>query len=369
MRCHQTERVLMEDAQNIAPNEHAKLCETCAEALLAVRTARLVLQNHEIVVPPGSKRRAWQAMEKKQRRKEIVLPIFAFSASFAAVALFYLVAPSALHQETHAVEQSNPQLEQTRLVEKKPAVVQRERMLELTEPRLEESVIEVGVEQNTSRKAVERNAKLKRIAAKAKPVHKTSGPDLVATLEAAKDALPSNAPRAAELAERVLGAAEKTTILEAEALAVLADAERRQQRHPEAAALYLRVADHPAGGPFAEEALLQRALILAQLENTIEAIALLELAEKRFASGPTAPERAALLAQMLLQSGDPQAAADAIERASNVGRSMKLLTRRLEVARALSAIQPSRAHALLEPLLDARTPASLRAEAELLLKQ
>lgn len=200
-----------------------------------------------------------------------------------------------------------------------------------------------------------------------------TGRNLDAALQEAKAALVTDAPRAAVLAERVLVAVPKTTQQEAEALVILADAERRRGRLAASAELYSKVAAHPRGRSFAEEALLQRALILARTDQASEVLATLAIAAEQFPRGATAPERAALAADMYLRKREPLRAAEEIERAASLGRSLKLLERRLEVARALLAedaeLHRARARTLLEALLDPSTPEALRLEAEALMKK
>lgn len=190
----------------------------------------------------------------------------------------------------------------------------------------------------------------------------------VETLQAARRALPSDAPRAAALAGRALQAT-RVPAVEAEALAVLADAERRRGRLLEALALYRRLAGHPSGAAYAEEAHLQSALILERTGAAAEALAELDRAEARFPRGPTGPERAALAAGLLLSRGDPEGAAAVIERAPTAGRSLELLRRRLEVARVLAATDPPRARRISSPLLEADNPPELRAAARELLEK
>jgi hypothetical protein len=173
-----------------------------------------------------------------------------------------------------------------------------------------------------------------------KPAHET--------LALARAALPSDAPRAAELAEGVLEQRPSLPI-EAEALAILADAQRRAGKSRLAAETYQKVAQHQNGRAFAEEALLQRATLLRDLGESDGAKAALDLAAERFADGPLAPERTALLARLLLDEGRIKDAADAIERAPKGALSVEVLERRLEVGRALLPLDPARAKALLSP--------------------
>lgn len=375
MSCEQTEQVLRDEAENLALGAHAGACDDCARALAAVRSARRTLLEHEIVVPAGSKRRAWAELEKRHRRSQLWQPVFAFAGAFAVAGVVVSVWPGMMQAPVQMAENETrvePSLEaavpqRISLTKESPKeTLQGERPLQVSELQIQETALDPAkIAQQEKRDVVTKQARVKSLSGRAV----ISTPELDATLREAKAALPKDAPRAAELAEQVLDAAPKTTPLEAEALAVLADAERRRGRNNEAAALYARVVLHPAGEAFAEEALQQRALIFARTDNNTEALAVLAIAEKRFPAGPTAPERAALFAELALKNGDPLGAADAIDRANNMGRSLKLLARRVEVARALLPQHRERAHALLAPVLDARTPAALRADAELLMKK
>src|SRR5262249_9137367 len=132
-------------------------------------------------------------------------------------------------------------------------------------------------------------------------------PDTTA-LEAARTALRRDPPRAAELAEGILKDGASGPV-EAGALAILADAERRRGRLREAASTYAKVRDHAEGAPYAEEAMLQRALLLVRVHEDAEALLELDRLERAHPDGPTAPERASLAASLLLARGDPEAAA------------------------------------------------------------
>jgi len=114
------------------------------------------------------------------------------------------------------------------------------------------------------------------------------------SLEAARALLPVDAARATELAQEVLAAPSAPSI-EVEALAVVADGLRRSGEYAAAADYYARVARHPAGEAFAEEALMRRALLLADnLEDFVGALAALREAEERFPGGVLEPERETL---------------------------------------------------------------------------
>jgi hypothetical protein len=178
------------------------------------------------------------------------------------------------------------------------------------------------------------------------------------TLELASEALPNDAPRAAELAERVLESGAKGE-LEARALAILADAERRRGFARRAELAYARLRDHPRGGPYAEEAMLQRAMLLVELGERSGALEELSRLEGSHPRGATAPERVSLAAKLHLANDDAALAAEVILRARVEGTSLELSKRRIEVARALVELDPGRALELV-----AGAPASLRAQAE-----
>lgn len=193
-------------------------------------------------------------------------------------------------------------------------------------------------------------------------VRARSAEQQASTLATARSVLADDAPRAAALAAHVLQE-RPSERLEAEAVAVLADAQRRRGLTREAAELYQRVARHAEGRPFAEEALMQRALLLAELEGPRAALEDLEEAARRFPNGPTAPERTTLSARLHLALGDAAGAAEVIERARVSGVSLSLLETRIAVGRALFDAQPERVRALLAPALDPSAPKEIRQQA------
>jgi hypothetical protein len=194
------------------------------------------------------------------------------------------------------------------------------------------------------------------------PVDAAEPARYVSTLETAKAELAHDAPRAAALAQQVLDQ-NPPQAQQAEALAVLADAERRRGNASLAASLYDRLARHPSGGPFAEEALLQRAILLADLGDDQGALGALRRADEKYPAGATTPERTALEAKLLLLGGDALRAAEVIESARNVGVSLELLRRRVEVARALLESSPQRSLSLVAPACEPSVPSSVRAAA------
>ena len=112
-------------------------------------------------------------------------------------------------------------------------------------------------------------------------------------------------PEKAIAVARELSTQEVVPSIRVEALAILADGLRRTGQHAEAAAAYADVAAHPSGDPFAEEALLQRALILNErLHDPASALVALDEANRRFPKGPLAPERGALARRIHAQSTD-----------------------------------------------------------------
>jgi hypothetical protein len=81
-------------------------------------------------------------------------------------------------------------------------------------------------------------------------------------LDEARKVVARDAAKAKALAEGVLEE-KPAPLLEIGALLVLADAHRRTGAWNEAASAYQRVAEHPHGQPYLEEALLRRAQILS----------------------------------------------------------------------------------------------------------
>lgn len=170
------------------------------------------------------------------------------------------------------------------------------------------------------------------------------------TLAAAQQALANDAPRAAALAEEVLGQGPSSEI-EVQALALLADAERRRGAHRRAYQVYGRVAGHPGGRGYAEEALYRQAALAMELGQVEEALGPLREAEKLFSNGPLAPERVVLMAHLELKRGHPDRAAAALLRVPVEGRPSLLAEARLEVAAALARRSPALARSLLTPIL------------------
>jgi hypothetical protein len=189
------------------------------------------------------------------------------------------------------------------------------------------------------------------------------------TLAVAKQALAEDPPRAAALAEQVLGQAPGPEI-EVQALALLADAERRQGAHRRAFQVYGRVARHPGGRGYAEEALYRQAALATELGQEQEALGPLKEAENLFPRGPLAPERAALLSRLELKNGHPERAAAALLRVPVEGRPALLAEARLEVAQALWSQDPEQARSLLQPILsDNGVPVELLRRAQVMLGQ
>lgn len=166
-------------------------------------------------------------------------------------------------------------------------------------------------------------------------------------LKTARAVIETDAPRAAEIAERVLSRSPPAE-LEAEALAVLADAERRRGYLDAAAASYAKLRDHPRGQGYAEEAMLQRALLFEKLQLPNAALSELARLQSSHPRGVSAPERAALAAKIYLAKNDPRRAAQVILDAHFEGYSRALENRRAEVARALEEIDPQLAEKLMK---------------------
>lgn len=161
-----------------------------------------------------------------------------------------------------------------------------------------------------------------------------------AALTRARAILVEDGPEAQRIAERVLERrAEGAEAVDA--LAVIADVHRRAGAHRRAAAFYARVAEHPAGEAYAEEARLRQARALLAVGDLESALAVVAVAQRRFEGGPLSPERAALQAKVWLRKGDPERAADGLESADPRALSVQAACR--EVARALDATDPERA--------------------------
>lgn len=141
-------------------------------------------------------------------------------------------------------------------------------------------------------------------------------------LSEARAALDANAPRAARVAQEILAAAPDDRV-ELEALLLLADAERQNGKASIAADHYRRVAEHPRGKGYAEEALLHRARLLERIGDSRGALEALRRAESSAPNGALAPERCRLEAELYTKAGDLAAAIEAldrgIERARNNG--------------------------------------------------
>lgn len=127
-------------------------------------------------------------------------------------------------------------------------------------------------------------------------------PTAEAQLDLAHQVAAVDATRAETLAREVLGRAPSPK-LEARALAILADARRRNGAKDEAAALYRQVAEHSSGAPYAEEALYQAARLLYEMRRHKEALSALNEAHQRFDAGPLGPERHALAAAVYEATG------------------------------------------------------------------
>jgi hypothetical protein len=179
---------------------------------------------------------------------------------------------------------------------------------------------------------VEPRAPKKRAVAKVVP--EVVLPDPVVELKMAREVLERDSPRAAEIAERVSQRSVPAEV-RVEALAVLADAERRRGSLLQAARSYAKVIDHPRGRGYAEEAMMQRALLYVELKDYSSALNELTRLEAQYTSGVSAPERAALAAKIYLERGDARAAAKVLLEAKFDGRSRVFELRRREVARVL----------------------------------
>lgn len=188
-------------------------------------------------------------------------------------------------------------------------------------------------------------------------------------LDEARSVVKKDARRAAEIATDVMENAPSPQI-EADALAVLADASRRAGDVGAAARLYLALADHPNGHAYGEEALLRRALVLRGQGRIEEATSALERAHADYPNGPLAMERAALSARVALADGDPRRGAWALLRAKCCGgASVELATATLDVAAALVRVDRVLARRVLARMGGKPLPADLEARRRALLEQ
>jgi tetratricopeptide (TPR) repeat protein len=186
-------------------------------------------------------------------------------------------------------------------------------------------------------------------------------------LESARAWLPTAPQRALELAQDLLDHQPEPPV-EAGALAVLADAQRRTRQLARAADTYLRVADHRSGRAYAEEALYQRALLLNELGDRRAALEALDRAKRAFPTGALLPERLALTLRLLIDAGEIAKAATTIEEMpTDVGPSLELLDRRIEVARGLLGTDATRARRLLDVPEIRRAPSPQRERAAAIL--
>jgi hypothetical protein len=155
--------------------------------------------------------------------------------------------------------------------------------------------------------------------------------------------------RARAIAERVLAQRSGGTD-EVEALLIAGDLRRRSGEAEEAERFYGRAAEHPAGESFAEEALLRRAAMLAELGRADRALAVLAECQARVGRGALSSERAALAARVHLMRGAPAEAAAALEGLGSAP-DRTLDRARIEVARRLAGADRDRARRLIAPLL------------------
>jgi hypothetical protein len=141
-----------------------------------------------------------------------------------------------------------------------------------------------------------------------------------------------------------------------EALLLLADARRRSGRHEDAVDAYRAILDHPERRAFEEEARYQLAHLLHGLSRDSQAIKELAVAHRLHAEGALGPERCALWASILFESGDISGAARVLETAPR-GWSRVLDAQRLQVAQGLLVEAPVRAAKLAgEVVGDAQAP-------------
>lgn len=192
-------------------------------------------------------------------------------------------------------------------------------------------------------------------------------PAAVDRVKQAREALPVDAKEARAIAQEVLEQKPAPEI-EIEALMISADASRRGGDLQAALSFYRRVADHPRGAPYAEEALLRAARIHVALGDPLVAVQLLSRARERFPSGALEPERHALGANIQRNTGRIDEAASWIESVRVDHKSLPLAREQLAVASVLIDSDRRRAEALLKPLLDPSWPLEIRDAARVVLE-
>lgn len=178
-------------------------------------------------------------------------------------------------------------------------------------------------------------------------------------VERARAALPVDAKEARAIAEAVLEENPSPEV-EIEALMISADASRRGGDLAAALSFYLRVARHPKGELYAEEATLRAARIHAARDQHRAALSVLSEARRRFAAGPLLPERLALEAGLHRLAGELTAAAAVLDAAPGVGGSLPLAREQLAVGTALIERDRARAWRVLSALRAPELPLELR---------
>ena len=156
---------------------------------------------------------------------------------------------------------------------------------------------------------------------------------------------------------------------EVTALAILADAKRRSGAPLEAASLYQRVADHTEGAGFAEEALMQLALIHIDAGKGSKALSIIEETHERVGTGVLGPERAAMAARVHLEAARPIEAADALDTVDPEQSTYEIDHLRLATADALLGTDPSRAASLAVMVIDGSAPDELKDAARAILRK
>lgn len=166
-------------------------------------------------------------------------------------------------------------------------------------------------------------------------------------IQRARAMVGEDAVEAGRVAQAALTRA-RDAVDQVDALAVIADAHRRSGQLAEAARVYGRIAAHPAGQAYAEEALLRRARVLLSLKDGNGALDAVNEAQRRFPNGTLAPERCAVQARIWLHLDQPARAADVLLGCPSETLGVQEILQ--DTARALTGHDPARAQDLLRRL-------------------
>jgi ferric-dicitrate binding protein FerR (iron transport regulator) len=398
--------VRFSEEEALALETHAASCRECSAMLARVRSIKKTALTQRTAVPPaGARVEIWERLEARSGRGVLglraVYALAAFATVAAALLMFYRSPPPPPAVEVAPMAAGVPEPEDDSIrvtggrlypeagakwtveddglavkvvIESGMVEIEVEaahafevatadarihvlasrfsvaRKLEGTEVRVDRGAVDVWPRGRTTPLALAEGKSVLIVEAveeaKPKTPAKRAAPDAAAELKVARDVLSTDAPRAAEIAERVLER-RPTGELEAEALAVLADAERRRGKLREALTSYGKLRDHPRGRGYAEEAMLQRAMLFERLDDDQPALAELDRLELTYPRGASAPERVALAAKIHLEKNDPRKAAQVILAAELHGTSRVFTNRCIEVARALRDLDPALAEKVL----------------------